>query len=55
MYASTAIMPLYLQNLLGYTAFLSGYALMPRGIGAIAGTVLYGFLSNIFDERLLVS
>ena len=53
MYASTAIMPLYLQNLLGYTAFLSGYALMPRGIGAIAGTVLYGFLSNIFDERLL--
>lgn len=53
MYASTAILPLFLQNLLGYSAFLSGYAIMPRGIGAIAGVVMAGTLSNVVDERLL--
>lgn len=51
MYASTAIMPLYLQNLLGYSAFLSGYALTPRGIGSLIAVVLTGALSNIVDER----
>lgn len=53
MYASTAILPLFLQNLLGYSAFLSGYAIMPRGIGAIAGVVVSGVFSNIIDERFL--
>ncbi len=53
MYASTAIMPLFLQNLLGYSAFSSGYALMPRGIGSVLGVFVSGFLSNIVDERIL--
>lgn len=53
MYASTAIMPLYLQNLMGYSAFLSGYALMPRGIGSLIAVVITGVFSNIVDERLL--
>ncbi len=53
MYASTAIMPLYLQNLLGYSAFLSGYALMPRGVGSILAVVVTGVLSNKVDERIL--
>jgi len=53
MYASTAIMPLFLQNLLGYSAFLSGYALMPRGIGSLAGVLIAGIFSNIIDERIL--
>ena len=53
MYASMAIMPLFLQNLLGYSAFLSGYALMPRGVGSLIGILLSGTLSNIIDERIL--
>jgi len=53
MYASTAIMPLFLQNLLGYSAFLSGYALMPRGVGSLIGVVISGAFSNVVDERIL--
>lgn len=53
MYASTAIMPLFLQNLLGYSAFLSGYALMPRGIGSLVAVLITGIFSNIIDERIL--
>ncbi|MFA7658258.1 MAG: DHA2 family efflux MFS transporter permease subunit [Candidatus Gastranaerophilaceae bacterium] len=53
MYASTAIMPLFLQNLLGYSAFWSGYALMPRGIGALVAIIITGLFSNIIDERIL--
>ena len=36
LYASTTIMPLFLQNLMGYNAFWSGYSLMPRGFGSVA-------------------
>lgn len=53
MYASIAIMPLFLQNLLGYSAFLSGYALIPRGLGCFVGVLLSGFLSNKVDDRFL--
>lgn len=54
MYASMAIMPLFLQNLLRYTAFLSGYAVMPRGIGCILAIVLTAILSkNKVDDRLV--
>lgn len=52
MYASMAIMPLFLQNLLGYSAFWSGYALMPRGIGSLFGIILTGVLNKV-DERVL--
>lgn len=55
MYASTAILPLFLQNLMGYSAFLSGYAIMPRGIGAVAGVMISGIFANIIDERILGS
>lgn len=53
MYASIAIMPLFLQNLLGYSAFLSGYALIPRGLGSFIGVFISGVFSNLIDERLL--
>lgn len=53
MYASLAIMPLFLQNLLGYSVFLSGYALIPRGLGSFIGVIISGGLSNKVDDRLL--
>ncbi len=53
MYASMAIMPLFLQNLLGYNAFLSGYAVAPRGVGSIIAIVLTGFLPNKINDKLL--
>jgi MFS transporter, DHA2 family, multidrug resistance protein len=55
LYASIAILPLFLQNLLGYNAFLSGYAIMPRGIGVIAALIITGTLSGKIDDRILIA
>ncbi len=55
LYASIAIMPLFLQHLLGYSAFLSGYALMPRGLGSIVSVILCAALTGKVDDRMLVT
>jgi len=51
--ASVAILPQFLQSVMGYTAFLSGLTIMPRGIGALTSMVLFGILSTRVDNRLL--
>ncbi len=51
--ASVAILPQFLQSVMGYTAFLSGLTIMPRGIGALTGSVLFGVLTKKVDNRLL--
>ena len=53
LYASTTIMPLFLQNLMGYNAFWSGYSLMPRGFGSVFAIFLYSVTNKIFDFRIL--
>ena len=55
MYSSIAVMPLFLQNLLGYSAFLSGYATAPRGIGSITAIAVCAALNNKIDERIIVT
>src|SRR5438445_775065 len=35
LYGSTALLPLFLQTLLGYPAIESGFAVSPRGVGAV--------------------
>jgi DHA2 family multidrug resistance protein len=54
-YGTTAILPLFLQDLIGYTPYLSGLAVAPRGIGALASMLLAGRLAGRFDERLLIT
>ncbi len=54
LYASLAILPQFLQNMMGYTAFLSGATMMPRGFGSMISMVLVGTISNKIDNRLLV-
>jgi len=54
-YGTTTMLPLFLQNLIGYTAFNSGLAVAPRGIGAIVSIVLAGNLIGRYDERLLIT
>jgi len=54
-YGTTAILPLFLQELIGYTAFLSGYAVAPRGIGAILSMLIAGRLIGRMDERLMMA
>jgi DHA2 family multidrug resistance protein len=54
-YGTTALMPLFLQDLIGYTAFDSGYAVAPRGIGAIISMLIAGKLIGRMDERLMMA
>lgn len=52
--ASMALLPQFLQMLMGYDSLLSGLAMMPRGLGATMGLVIYGAFSNKIDNRILV-
>ena len=49
-----AILPQFLQTLMGYNAYLSGLTMMPRGAGSFLSVILSGLLSNKVDNRLLV-
>lgn len=54
-FGTNLLNPLFLQNLLGYTAWRAGLAVAPRGLGILVGMVLVGQLSRRrFDTRYLV-
>src|ERR1035437_2925165 len=55
MYASTAMLPLFLQTMLGYSALQSGMSVSPRGFGAMASMIAAGFLVRYIDGRLLMA
>jgi len=54
LYASTALMPMLLQSLLGYTAMLSGLVLSPGGIVVVVCLPVVGMLLRRFQARWLV-
>jgi DHA2 family multidrug resistance protein len=54
LYGTTALLPLFLQTLMGYSALDSGLAVSPRGIGAILSMILAGILVNHIDGRILL-
>jgi DHA2 family multidrug resistance protein len=54
MYSSSTLLPQFLQNLLGYTAELSGWAITPRGFGALVGLPLVGYLVAYLDGRKMI-
>src|ERR1044072_5890692 len=54
LYGTTALLPLFLQTLLGYPALQSGLAVSPRGIGAIVSMVLVGRILGKIDGRYLI-
>jgi DHA2 family multidrug resistance protein len=54
LYASLVLLPIYLQTLLGYSAYKSGLAVSPRGIGALTTTPLAGHLTGKIDPRRLL-
>jgi DHA2 family multidrug resistance protein len=49
------VLPLFYQELLGYTAFTAGLVVAPRGLGAICGMPVIGYLSNKVDPRYLLT
>ncbi len=55
LYGVTAMLPLFLQTLLGYSALDSGLAVSPRGIGSMIAMVIAGTLANRMDGRLLIA
>jgi DHA2 family multidrug resistance protein len=54
-YATTTVLPLFYQELLGYTAFTAGLAVAPRGVGAVIGMPIIGTLSSKVDARVLMT
>jgi len=54
-YITIAILPLYYQEILGYTAFTAGLVVGPRGIGSFIGSPVIGFLGTHMDNRKLLS
>jgi MFS transporter, DHA2 family, multidrug resistance protein len=54
LYGTTAMLPLFLQTLLGYSALDSGLAVSPRGIGAMFSAFMVGRLIGIVDSRVLL-
>jgi len=55
LYGVTALMPLFLQTLMGYPALDSGLAVSPRGIGSILSMVVAGVLVNYVDGRAMLA
>lgn len=53
--ASLAILPQFLQSLMGYDAFLSGLSMMPRGLGSLTAMVVVATMSNRIDNRILMT
>ena len=47
LYGSTALLPLFLQTLMGYPAVDSGLAVSPRGLGSIIAMATVGYLVRI--------
>jgi DHA2 family multidrug resistance protein len=55
LYGATAMLPLFLQTMMGYSALQSGLSVSPRGIGAMASMMMVGILLRYIDGRLLMA
>lgn len=54
-YGLVTLLPLFYQELLGYTALNAGIAVSPRGLGAILAMPLIGALTSRLDNRYMIS
>jgi MFS transporter, DHA2 family, multidrug resistance protein len=54
-YATITVLPLYYQEVMGYTAFWAGMVVGPRGIGSFVGSLTVGMIGGRFDPRKLLS
>jgi DHA2 family multidrug resistance protein len=54
-YGIIALLPLFYQTLMGYTASSAGLAVSPRGIGAVLIMPLIGVLTSKIDNRFLIA
>src|SRR6516162_8816350 len=54
LYGITAMLPLFLQTLMGYPALQSGLAVSPRRVGSLISMFVVGRLVGIVENRLLL-
>jgi DHA2 family multidrug resistance protein len=54
LYITISVLPLYYQEILGYTAFTAGLVVGPRGIGSLIGSPVIGLLASRIDPRKLM-
>jgi DHA2 family multidrug resistance protein len=54
LYGTIALLPLFLQTLMGYPALQSGLAVSPRGVGSIASMIIVGRLVGKINGRYLL-
>ncbi len=54
LYGALVLLPLFLQNLMGYTALGSGLAMTPRGVGALVSVTLAGRFVRKIDGRIMI-
>jgi DHA2 family multidrug resistance protein len=54
-YGIITILPLFYQTLLGYSAMAAGFAVSPRGVGAILVMPVIGVLTSRLDNRFLIA
>ncbi len=55
LYITISILPLFYQEILGYTAFTAGMVVAPRGIGSFIGSPMIGILGSRIDNRKLLT
>ncbi|HEY6350718.1 MAG TPA: DHA2 family efflux MFS transporter permease subunit [Candidatus Angelobacter sp.] len=55
LYGSTVLIPLWLQTLMGYTAFQAGIAMLPRGLGSFLFMPVVGMLMTRVEPRKLLA
>jgi len=55
LYGTTAMLPIFLQTLMGYPATQSGLAVSPRGLGSLVSMFIVGRLIGKIDSRYLMS
>jgi MFS transporter, DHA2 family, multidrug resistance protein len=54
-YGLITLLPLFYQELLGYSALAAGLAVSPRGFGAIVAMPLIGIIGSRIDNRYLLA
>jgi DHA2 family multidrug resistance protein len=53
-YGMVTLLPLFYQELMGYTALNAGIAVSPRGLGAIIAMPIIGILTARLDNRWMI-
>ena len=53
-YITITMLPLFYQEVMGYTALTAGIVVFPRGVGSMVGLPVIGVISNKVDNRVLL-